>query len=372
MRNVFLFGNINNYSTLGLYWPLMFVVPKYFRCPINHKEHEVLHKGHKELSVLCAKNFVPFVVKKIPVLYLLLLFVTANAQDTTTITNYPTTNINKQHLWLVAGTHAGLWTASYIALNKTWYANYPRSSFHFFNDNSEWNQMDKLGHVWTAYNVSRVSGAMWKWTGLPEKKAVILGGISAVAYQSIIEIQDGFSAEWGFSWGDMTGNIVGAGAYVLQELGWKDQRIHVKLSYWAYDYPKDLITRRDQLFGNSLMERILKDYNSQTYWVSANLKSFFKQPGLPAWLNIAVGYNSDGMLGGTVNRWTDKQGNNFDRTDIPRIRRFFLSPDIDLTKIKTRSKFLRSAFYIINMVKVPAPAIEINSKGKLKAYVFYY
>ncbi|WP_315815813.1 DUF2279 domain-containing protein [Paraflavitalea speifideaquila] len=90
---------------------------------------------------------------------------------------------------------------SYIALNKAWYADYPKESFHFFNDNGEWLQMDKAGHVWTAYQMSRVSGALWKWAGLSAAKSAWLGGISGVAYQSIIEIQDGFSSEWGFSWG---------------------------------------------------------------------------------------------------------------------------------------------------------------------------
>ncbi len=88
--------------------------------------------------------------------------------------------------------------------------------------------MDKFGHVWTAYQLSRVSGALWKWTGLNHTTSTILGGISGVAYQSIIEIQDGFSSEWGFSWGDMTANVIGASAYVAQELGWKDQRIQIK------------------------------------------------------------------------------------------------------------------------------------------------
>ena len=280
--------------------------------------------------------------------------------------------INKKRLWLVAGGHLAFWTGSYIALNKTWYSNYPRSSFHFFNDNSEWLQMDKLGHVWTAYNVGRASAALWSWTGLPRKKSVIYGGLSAIAYQSIIEIQDGFSAEWGFSWGDMTANVVGAAAYAAQELGWKDQRIQIKMSYWPYDYAPDLITRRNQLFGSSLAERTLKDYNSQTYWISANLKSFFNNSRLPAWLNVSVGYSADGMLGGTQNIWTDKQGVYHDRSDIPRVRRFFIAPDIDLTKIKTKSKLLKTIFFTLNIVKIPAPAIELDSKGKFRAHALYY
>ncbi len=294
-------------------------------------------------------------------------FKASNNQDTATISR-----TSPKRLAIVLGAHAAIWTGTYIALNKTWYANYPRSSFHFFNDNNEWEQMDKLGHCWTAYSIGRISAQSWEWAGVSNKKAIIYGGLSALAYQSIIEIQDGFSAEWGFSWGDMTANLVGASTFVAQELGWKEQRIQIKLSYWPYNYSSDLITRRNQLFGNSLQERILKDYNSQTYWFSANIHSFFPNSHLPAWLNIALGYSADGMLGGVVNKWTDKQGNNIDRTDIPRVRRFLLSPDIDLSKIKTRSKILRTVFYAFNILKIPAPAIELDGRGKFKLHALGY
>lgn len=130
------------------------------------------------------------------------------------------THLNKNRIWLVAGAHAALWGGSYLALNKAWYADYPRQSFHFFNDNSEWNQMDKSGHVWTAYQMSRLSSELWRWAGLSDHKSAWLGGLSGVAYQSIIEIQDGFSSEWGFSWGDMAANVTGAALYTAQELLW--------------------------------------------------------------------------------------------------------------------------------------------------------
>ncbi len=278
-----------------------------------------------------------------------------------------------KRVWLIAGAHAAAWTGSYIALNKAWYDGFEKSDFHFFNDNHEWNQMDKAGHVWTAYQVSRLSAGLWKWAGLSGRKSAVLGGISGLAYQSIIEIQDGFSSEWGFSWGDMAANFLGAATFVSQELGWREQRFQFKLSYWAYDYNSpDLKNRRNQLFGASLPERLLKDYNSQTYWLSANIASFLKNSKWPAWLNMAVGYNSKGMLGGFGNQWTDKQGNTFNRDDIRRERHFLLSPDIDLTKIHTGKKWVRTLLSIANMVKIPAPALGVSSKGKLKAYALYY
>ncbi len=280
-------------------------------------------------------------------------------------------HLNKTKFWVVAGTHTALWAGSYIALDKAWYSDYPKEHFHFFNDNKEWNQMDKWGHVWTAYQISSLSTEMWRWTGLKNKTSVWLGGASAIAYQGVIEIQDGFSKEWGFSWGDIGANTLGAGAYVAQELCWGEQRIQVKLSYWPYDYPDEFIQRRNNLFGNSMPERFLKDYNSQTYWISANLHSFWKQSRIPKWLNVSFGYSADLMVGGMANSWTDKDGTIHNYSYIPRTRHYYLSPDVDFSKIKTNSKLLRGVFFALNMIKVPAPTLEF-SKGKFRFRALYF
>lgn len=278
----------------------------------------------------------------------------------------------KQRLLLVGGVQAGLWAGSFIALNKFWYAGYPRSSFHFFNDNKEWNQMDKLGHVFTTFQISNISGKLWKWAGFIHRKSVVFGALSGIAYQSIIEILDAYSAEWGFSVGDMGSNIVGAAIFVAQELSWEEKRIRLKLSFANHNYPKDVKPRYEEVFGTSFIERYLKDYNSQTYWVSVNPRSFFPNSKFPKWLNIATGYSSDLMLGGRDNTWTNKQGVFFDRSDIPRIRRFYLSPDIDFTRIPTKSKLLKNIFLLMGGIKIPAPTLELNSKGNFRAHLFYF
>jgi len=271
----------------------------------------------------------------------------------------------------VGTAHAALWTGTFITLNQAWYADYPRQPFHFFNDLPEWQQMDKAGHVWTAYQVSRLSGDIWRWSCLDPKKAVWLGGISGLAYQSVIEILDGFSEKWGFSIWDMAANVAGAGAYVSQQLLWKDQRILFKFSYFPYAYPPDLQARASELFGTGA-ERILKDYNAQTYWVSVNLGSFMPRSGIPKWLSLSLGYNARLMVGGRENVWIDGTGMTVDRSDVKRYRRFFLSADVDLTKIRTRSKLLRSVFSAVNMIKIPAPALEFNTDGKVRLHGFYF
>ena len=313
--------------------------------------------------------------KKISTLFILLVFfLPVFAQEPLLPIDTAAKSSSKSNgrIWFVGGTHAAFLAGSYIALNKAWYTDFPKESFHFFNDLEEWNQMDKAGHIWTTYQISRASAASWKWADLNEKKSVLFGSLSALAYQSIIEIQDGYSAEWGFSWSDMAANFIGAGSFAFQEIGWHEQRIQIKMSYNAYSYPPDQLERRDQLFGESAIERLLKDYNSQTYWASINLRSMFRNSNLPAWLNISFGYGAEGLLGGFENKWTDKDGNVITRYDVERLRQFYFAPDIDLTRIKTKSKFLRSVLFMVNMIKIPAPTISWNSNGTCKVYALYF
>jgi hypothetical protein len=42
-----------------------------------------------------------------------------------------------------------------VGLNQLWYA-YARSDFHFINDNAEWLQMDKAGHIYSSYHLGRL------------------------------------------------------------------------------------------------------------------------------------------------------------------------------------------------------------------------
>ena len=279
---------------------------------------------------------------------------------------------SRKRIKLLAAGNILAYTGSMVALNEIWYKDYPKSGFHFFNDNREWQQVDKVGHAYSAYVASRASMEMWRWAGMKRNQRIWIGGMSGAFYQTVIETLDGFSAEWGWSWGDFAANMLGSGMLVSQELLWDEQRISFKFSTTKRNYPAgELETRADQVFGKSFGERMFKDYNAQTLWLSANLKSFFRKSNLPSWLNIAVGYGADGMYGGNDNTWKDKYGLQYDRRDISRYRQFYLSPDIDLTRIKTNSKPLKVVLFVLNSFKFPAPALEL-SEGKLKGHWIHY
>jgi uncharacterized protein YfiM (DUF2279 family) len=280
----------------------------------------------------------------------------------------------KSRVWQMTALHTGVYAGSLIVLNNAWYKDYPTRSLHSFDDSREWLQVDKIGHAWSAYNLAGVSTSLWKWTGMTRKKATILGSASGFGFLTVIEILDARSAKWGWSWSDIAANTAGTGLFLSQELIWKEQRIQLKYSFHSKSYTEPMLrTRANDLYGKEWYEQLLKDYNAQTYWLSANLKSFFQESRLPTWLNIAIGYGADGMFGGFDNTAKDMNGNvTFDRRDIPRVRQFYLAPDVDFTKIRTNKKWLRTTFRVLNAFKFPAPALMLNSKGKFRVHPLYF
>jgi uncharacterized protein YfiM (DUF2279 family) len=297
-------------------------------------------------------------------------------------------SLNKARFWTLNGTLATGYTGIVIALDQVWYAEFPRSRFHSFNDMGEWNDMDKAGHLFTAYMESKLSSQMYQWTGLNRRKSAYAGFALGTIFQGTLETLDGFSEEWGWSWGDIGFNTGGSLIFLAQELAWKEQRIVLKISSWRRplnDFtlvdqnganPISLSSRRNELYGTNIAEVLLKDYNALTIWGSVNIHSFMKKKDtrFPKWLNVAVGYGAENIYGGFDNTWVNEDGSTYvlPERDYKRYRQIFLSFDIDMTKIPVKNKFLKTLFSGFNILKIPAPALEFNTLGKVKFHPFYF
>ena len=295
------------------------------------------------------------------ILCLMMAKITFAQTDSLAPVNYKTRKL------ILASSTAVLTTGSLLYLDQAWFDQYSTGKFHFFNDNKEWLQMDKAGHLFTNYQTSRLMMGAFNWAGFNKKQELFIGGTIGFAYMTAVECMDGFSNGWGFSYGDMIANALGTSAAISQQAFWKEQRIQFKFSYAQ----SGLAKYNHDLLGNSLSTQLLKDYNSQTYWLSVNPSSFIKKENkFPKWLNVAFGYSAYGMLGGYENNFVvqDADGNvlKFDRE-----RRYYFSLDVDLTRIKTKSKVLKKVFSVINILKFPAPAIQF-SKNKTRFYYLYY
>jgi hypothetical protein len=115
---------------------------------------------------------------------------------------------------------------------------------------------------------------------------------------------------------------------------------------------------------------MIKDYNGQTYWLSVNMQSFLPAASrFPKFLNVAFGYGAEGMLRGYINPTAI---NGIATPYFHRYRQYFLSLDLDLTRIKTKSRVLNNIFNVLGVVKLPFPAIEYNSMKEWKLHGFYF
>jgi hypothetical protein len=161
--------------------------------------------------------------------------------------------------------------ASVIALSQLWYKDSGFTSFHFFNDNSQWNQMDKAGHFFTTYQLSRVGDNVLRWSGVEGKKAALWGSIIGTAILIPIKILDGFS------YGDMIANLAGSAFYLGQDLLRNEQRIKAKYSF----HQTSLAKVSPDLLGDGLAQEFIKDYNGQTYWLSFDVHAFAKKSKSP-------------------------------------------------------------------------------------------
>ena len=210
--------------------------------------------------------------------------------------------------------------------------------------------------------------AFWslRWAGVDNNRSALYAGLMGWSAMTVIEILDGFSADYGASSGDLVANTVGAAFFTGQQLLWKDQRIRLKFSYHSTEFAK----YRPDLLGETGIQSMLKDYNGQTYWLSANIESFLKEESkFPKWINVSFGYGATGMLG-TYSNPPSWNGN-----DLPyyeRTRQYYFSFDVDWTRIQTKSIFLRFTFKALSFIKIPFPTLEYNNQEQFVFHWMYF
>ena len=243
---------------------------------------------------------------------------------------------------------AAAYGVALYGLNEAWYDDFPRSEFHFFNDNHEWKQLDKAGHFYSAFHLSNTGIHLLKKAGVPQQKAHFWGGMVGIMILTPIEILDGFSEEYGASWGDIIANVTGSTVAMGQHMLWNEVRIKPKFSFTSTSYA----SYRPNVLGDGLHEQILKDYNGQTYWLSVDLYAFMKSKKFPKWLNIAFGYGAQNMI------YANDLQNEVKGFDS--YRQYYLALDPDLSHIQSKSKFLNTFLYLVDLIHLPAPALEYN------------
>jgi hypothetical protein len=287
---------------------------------------------------------------------MILCFNVAWSQSSLNIFLTPSDTLNKPRRNVVLITESVVFIGGIIQINKPFEKDYLNSNFHFNKNNSSDLGMDKGLHVFASYHIVSLSSNMLKWSGANEKEQLICGAGMGLAFLTTVEILDGFSKK-GSSFLDFISNGIGTSLYVSQELIWKEQRILPKYSFETTDF--------FSLSQGEMKNRLTNEFDGQTFWLSVNMHSFIKNPNIPKWLNIAIGYGVEGV---------DKKSS-VGISTLPtadRYRQLYLSFDVDLTKINTNSHFLKTVFYVFNSIKIPAPTMEYSSREGLKGHFLFF
>lgn len=281
------------------------------------------------------------------------------------ISKNDTSSISSSNICTAVMAVSTYYAISMYIMGKTWYKDKDIVPFHFYNDNSGYLQVDKFGHAFGAYTYSFIGYHGLKMMGMNNLESLIYGGSLGFIMQAPIEIMDGIHEGYGFSWGDIIANTLGSGIVISQQLLFDNQLVKYKFTYWKSKYSESA----NGMLGTSFIDGIFKDYNAHTYWLSLPINAIHNNNNIPEWLNFAVGYGAGGMYGEFTNEST------YHGVDLPkteRYRRILISLDIDWTKIRTESTILKTILDGFTLVKVPFPAVEINSKGEVLLHLIYY
>lgn len=257
--------------------------------------------------------------------------------------------------WVIGGETAGVAVGS-VLLYQLWFDDHNTGKFRFFNDNPEWLGMDKVGHFYSAYQLSYGGFGLMEWSCIERRKALWIGAGQGFGLLLILETMDGFSEGWGFSWGDVLANGLGTGLMVGQELAWGEQRIIPRFSFYQTEFPP----MRPELLGSNFAERMMKDYNGQVYWLSIAPQRFWNPE--KKWMNmfqLSLGYGAYGMLTGRASDAATTPGVPF----VERYHQFFLSADIDWRYVPVKWKGWRITSRILNAFKLPFLSLVFDQRG---------
>jgi hypothetical protein len=251
--------------------------------------------------------------------------------------NYPVLlGLGSVYLGTIVGVH--------IYKTNTWWNE--RSKFHFQNDWDYALWFDKFGHFFGGHILVHTFSVGLEAGNVQTEQAMLYGAALAFAFQTYVEIEDGFSADWGFSPGDFTANTLGVGFALVQYYFPYLQNFHPKFSYFP---SKEL--REGKHKGN-----MFDDFYGQKLWLSFRMKNLLPKEASefwPSFLNLAVGVgvkDLDGIGGGR--------------------REIFIALDLDALALPLEGKFGNFIKNTLNYIHFPMPGLRISPDAAFFVLLF--
>lgn len=249
--------------------------------------------------------------------------------------------VNPLKLTFLGTAMTGAFIGFHIYYNEIWWKD-QRNYFKFAEDGYYARDMDKISHIYTANAFTEITAAAYEWTGISPKNALIYGAVTSMAYETYIEINDGFAPIWGFDWEDMGANLLGALYPFIQKAVPALQNFTFKWSFRP-TWLKGKVTNENDL---------LNDYTNMTFWLGISPSGLLPKSArryYPSFLGFAVGLSikNASHSGGSQNAY----------------REWFLALDYDITKLPGDTPFLKKMKKILNFYHFPSPAVRVSPSG---------
>ncbi len=262
-------------------------------------------------------------------------------------------SVPKWHKWMMLGEGAFM-AGTLTSLGVIWYGQEDGfGKFKTFNDITEWQQVDKVGHLVTSFHFMQGNSTALQFFGVDKCRSTKFSFWNALTFMTTIEVLDGLSPDYGFSFSDLGANAIGVfgGLYAAQL---PEDRMWFNLKYSFQ--PTDFAMENPNLLGENLSEQWLKDYNGQTYWLSLVPGNMGKNK-VPKWLGVAVGYGANGM----VNAIEQKQ---YDRGyAYGHSREYYLGLDVHLEYLFPMHSKAYKIFKLLSFMKLPLPGMKVAQNG---------
>jgi len=220
------------------------------------------------------------------------------------------------------------------------------SKFKIKNDWVYAKGIDKVGHFYATNLIGHAFSATLEAGNLSAEKSQLYGGIGAFAFQTFVEIEDGFGPDWGFSPTDWLFDFLGASFFVSQYYFPYLKNIQPRFSYIP-----SLKYRNGLHKGN-----MIDDYEGQKYWLSFRMKEMLPNnisKYWPSFLMLAAGVGVrelDGSGGGR--------------------HEFYIALDFDAEEIPIYGKFWVFIKNTLNYFHFPMPGIRISPDSTAFVFVF--
>ena len=243
--------------------------------------------------------------------------------------------------------------------------------FHFKEDGQYALWADKAGHFFGTYYASYIWSEALMVAGFSWDASSIIGGVLGLAYNSYVEVLDGFAVSWGFSPSDFYADMAGAAFFVGQHYWPFLQNFTPKFTYVPAPWHGDRHRVPSDMF--------IDDYSSHTLWLSVNVHNLLPynyQNYWPDWLELSFGYAVRNLCDAGhpgLHNCSDEDAELYitdDGWQVYGSKRYVIGLDYNLVKLIPDSwNFLNWIKQSANYLKFPAPAFEFGDESRF--YLLY-